>query len=221
MEASNKATKNYKALVDLSSEPKEGKKKKVVIQYNKYPKEMSGSTRVTSLKADKVTFDGDAFKQKATKTGEEFEISAGLVFRSIGYKGLGLPGLPFDADRGVVPNEKGRVLNTDGSQASGLYTSGWIKRGPSGVLGTNKPCSTETIKCLLEDTATLTPCSTPSTEAVLELLNSRGVRTVSFSDWKQIDQIEVERGQEIGKPREKFINREDIFVALDNSKVTQ
>jgi ferredoxin--NADP+ reductase len=221
MEASNKAKKNYNALVDLSKEPKEGKKKKVFVQYFKYPKEMVGDTRVTALKADKVVLEGEAFKQKAARTGEEFEIPAGLVFRSIGYKGLSLPGIPFDEDRGVIPNENGRVQHLDGTPAAGLYTAGWIKRGPSGVLGTNKPCSTETIKALLEDVASLTPCSTPSTDAVLELLKSRDVRTVSFEDWKVIENIENEKGQAIGKPREKFVTREDFFRALDAAKVAQ
>lgn len=221
MEESNKAKKNYNALVDLSKEPKEGKKKKVFVQYFKYPKEMVGDTRVRALKMDKVILEGDAFKQKAIRTGEEFEIPAGLVFRSIGYKGLGLPGVPFDEDQGIIPNEKGRVHNLNGSVVPGLYTAGWIKRGPSGVLGTNKPCSTETIACLLEDVASLTPCANPSTEAVLELLKSRNVRSVSFEDWKVIESLENEKGKEIGKPREKFVSREAIFSALDTAKVTQ
>lgn len=221
MEQSNKAKKNYNALVDLSKEPKEGKKKKVFVQYFKYPKEMVGDTRVTALRADEVELDGEAFNQKATKTGKEFEVAAGLVFRSIGYKGTSLPGIPFDEDRGVIPNEKGRVQNLDGSPAPGLYTAGWIKRGPSGVLGTNKPCSKETIDCLLEDVTSLTPCETPSTDAVLELLASRDVRVISFQDWKVIESLENEKGQAIGKPREKFVTRNEIFTALDTSKVTQ
>ena len=82
-------------------------------------------------------------------------------------------------------------------------------------------CSTETIKCLLEDVEGLAPCQNPSTDAVLELLKSRDVRVVSFEDWKVIESLENEKGQEVGKPREKFVSREDIFTALDTAKVTQ
>jgi ferredoxin/flavodoxin---NADP+ reductase len=212
---SNKSRKNYAALQELAKEPKDGKEKKVVIQYCKYPKYMSGTTRVESFTMDKVHLVGEAFKQKATPYGEEYTLNAGLIFRSIGYKGLGLPGLPFNEDWGIIPNEKGRVVDENKSPVSGLYTAGWIKRGPSGVLGTNKPCSKETIECLLKDVASLTPCPTPSTDAVFELLSSRNIRHVSFEEWKVIDEKEVENGQAVGKPREKFVTRDSIFSLLD------
>ena len=96
----------------------------------------------------------------------------------------------------------------------GLYTAGWIKRGPSGVVGTNKPCSEETVAHLLEDLETLSPCEQPDTQAVLDLLDQKGVKVFSFDDWQKIDAAEVERGQKIGKPREKFISVEEMLSAL-------
>ena len=211
---SNKSRKNYAVLQELAQKPKDGKSKKVFIQYFKYPKEITGTTRAESLKMDVVRLEGEAFKQRAVPTGEEFSVPAGLIFRSIGYKGTSLPGVPFDSKKGIIPNEKGRVTD-HGNVVSGFYTAGWIKRGPSGVLGSNKPCSTETIDCLLEDLPTLPACSIPSTEALFELLTSRGVRTVSFQDWKLIDQREVELGQAKGKPREKFTTQAEFFQTLD------
>lgn len=211
---SNKGRKNYAALQDLSQEPKEGKNKKVFVQYCKYPKEMKGNTRVESFIMDKVNLVGEPFKQKARPTGEEFTLNAGLIFRSIGYKGLAIPGIPFNSNWGVIPNVKGRIVDENKAPILGLYTVGWIKRGPSGVLGTNKPCSKETISCLLEDVAALTPCPIPSTDAVFELLESRNVRHVSFEEWKIIDEKEKENGAAVGKPREKFVTRDAIFSLL-------
>jgi len=213
---SNKARKNYAVLQELAKMPKEGKSKKVFIQYFKYPKEITGTTHAESLKMDVVRLEGEAFKQKAIPTGEELTIPSGLIFRSIGYKGISSPGVPFDTKRGVIPNQKGRVTDENGHVVSGFYTAGWIKRGPSGVLGSNKPCSTETIDCLFEDLPSLQACPTPSSDAVYDLLKSRGVRTVSFQDWKQIDSRETEIGKAKGKPREKFTTSEEIFQTLDS-----
>jgi ferredoxin/flavodoxin---NADP+ reductase len=213
---SNKNRKNYAALQELSQEPKEGKNKKVYVQYFKYPKEMKGNTRVESFIMDTVELVGEPFKQKAIATGEDFILPAGLIFRSIGYKGVAMPGVPFNASWGIIPNVKGRVTDENETPVLGLYTAGWIKRGPSGVLGTNKPCSKETIDCLLEDVQTLTPCTTPSTDAVFELLESRSVRYLSFDEWKIIDEKEIENGQSHGKPREKFVSRASMFSFLDS-----
>jgi len=93
-----------------------------------------------------------------------------------------------------------------------LYAAGWIKRGPSGVIGTNKPDSVETVQSLLEDMPNLQPCSNPDRNAVKELLNKKNIKFVSFADWKKIDAAEVANGQTAGKPREKFINVEEMLA---------
>jgi ferredoxin--NADP+ reductase len=217
-DASNKATKNMRALEDLAQLQQDKKKKAVFVEYFKYPKSLKGVERVTSLEADVVRLEGEAFNQKAVKTGDNWSIPAGLVFRSIGYKGKELPGVPFDSEKGVIPNDKGRILDTSNQPLLGMYTSGWIKRGPSGVLGTNKPCSTETVDSLLNDVSLL-PSPLLVTSDICDLLDSRGVRTVSFDDWKIIDAFEINNGKASGKPREKCVSREEIFSILDTQKV--
>jgi ferredoxin--NADP+ reductase len=93
--------------------------------------------------------------------------------------------------------------------------AGWIKRGPSGVIGTNKPCSVESVESLLADLDTLAPCAVPDSGALIALLSGRGVRVITFADWRRIDLAEVERGKERGKPREKFLSRQDMLSILD------
>jgi ferredoxin--NADP+ reductase len=101
----------------------------------------------------------------------------------------------------------------NGSPVAGLYVVGWIKRGPSGVIGTNKPDASETVKHLLADAPSLTAAPEPSREAVLDLLASRGVRVVSYAQWRAIDAAEVARGAAVGKPREKFVDVDEMLSA--------
>ena len=141
----------------------------------------------------------------------------GLVFRSVGYRGVALPGVPFDAKRGLIPNERGRVLSAAGAPPTpGLYVTGWIKRGPTGVIGTNKADSVETAKAMLEDAAsgaTLEPRSSDP-EALEGLIRARQPQAVSFADWERLDKIEIERGAPQSRPRVKFISVEDMLSAL-------
>jgi ferredoxin/flavodoxin---NADP+ reductase len=132
----------------------------------------------------------------------------------VGYRGVPVPGLPFDERNGVIPNRAGRVLDGDVT-LPGYYVAGWIKRGPSGVIGTNKPDGAETAASLLADVPVLTPSPEPSVEPVVALLRSRGVRPVSFDDWHVIDRAEQERGKAKGKPREKFTRIEEMLALLD------
>lgn len=97
----------------------------------------------------------------------------------------------------------------------GLYTAGWIKRGPSGIIGTNKADSDETVRHILEDIPRLTPCARRETRELLESLNKKGARVISFQDWKKIDAQEISRGQAAGKPREKFVTVPEMFAALN------
>ena len=150
-------------------------------------------------------------------TGRIEEVPVGLVFRSVGYQGVALPGVPFDDRRGVIPNDHGRVLAAAGGDpVPGFYTSGWIKRGPSGVIGTNKADSVETAKAMLEDAARgvlLMPRSGPA-GAFEALARARQPRLVSFDDWLRLDRIETERGAAVSRPRIKFTAVEDMLAAL-------
>ena len=154
---------------------------------------------------------------KAVPTGETETIPAGLVFRSVGYRGVSLPGLPFDESRGVVPNDAGRVTDASGTPIPGLYVSGWIKRGPSGVIGTNKPDAKETVASLAEDldAGKLPTPASPDPADVHELVTSRAGRFVSFEDWQRIDAHETEAGRAAGRPRVKVLSADEAFAALD------
>ena len=152
-------------------------------------------------------------KPKATSNFEE--LSAGLVFRSVGYKGVALAGVPFREDWGVIPNEKGRVLEA-GAAVKGLYCAGWIKRGPTGVIGTNKPDALETVEMMLEDAGKglhLEPASAAASAAE-SMVKSRKPSFVCYEDWKKLDALEVERAQGTERPRVKFTAVDEMLRAL-------
>lgn len=156
----------------------------------------------------------------AEPTADEELISTGLVFRSVGYRGVPLPGLPFDERLGVVPNRTGRVIDpATGAPIPGLYVAGWLKRGPTGVIGTNKPDAAETVRHLLDDVAAgrLPAPESPAETAVPALLAARGVRWLSCADWQRIDQLEREAGARCGRPRVKFTSLQAVLAALDAS----
>lgn len=203
-------------LEEIAKTAPAGKARRLNIEFCKGPVEIRGSERVESIVLEKNELTGEPFNIKARGTGELEEIPCGLVLRSVGYRGEPLPDVPFDEARAVFPNEKGRILTEDGSP--GLYVVGWIKRGPSGVIGTNKPDSIETVETLLGDLKNISPCGNPDTNSLLKGLRERGVRVVSYADWTQIDAAEVSRGQSIGKPREKFTRVSEMLAILDNSK---
>jgi ferredoxin--NADP+ reductase len=150
---------------------------------------------------------------RARPTGEEQRLPAGLVFRSVGYHGVALADLPFDERQGVIPNDAGRVLDRPGgSPRPGLYVAGWIKRGPTGVIGTNKPDAAETVASMLADRAAgqhLRPAA-PRREALEATLAERGSRFISYDEWCRLDEEEVRRGSSAGRPRVKLARHEEL-----------
>jgi ferredoxin--NADP+ reductase len=215
-EQDNSAARNLEILQEFAERvPSEDKPRRMHFKFLRSPVELRGDGHLQTMVLEKNRLEGDEpFKQKARGTGEFEELPIGLVFRSIGYKGLPIPGVPFDDRAGVVPNEEGRVTE-NGAVVPGLYVGGWIKRGPSGVIGTNKPDSLETVNHLIEDIASLPPCPEPSTEPIRQALAAAGVRVVSFADWKKIDAAEVEAGARVGKPRERFTRVSEMLALLD------
>jgi len=154
----------------------------------------------------------------ATGTGDYELIDATLVFRSIGYFGTPLSGVPFDDRLGVISNEHGRVTaGRGGAVIPRLYAAGWIKRGPVGLIGTNKADAKETVDQMLADldAAPIHHASAP--DQVLRLLRDRGVRLVSQADWRRLDALEVMNGEKRGKVREKFTTTESMLRALEAS----
>lgn len=168
------------------------------------PVALLGEERVETLRLERTAPDADG---EVVGTGELRELPADLVLRAIGYRGVRLPGVPFDAERGVVPNEAGRVRGPDGSACPGEYVTGWIKRGPIGVIGTNKSDAAETVAALLADL----PQLARHPEDPLQQLRLAGVRPTSFEDWLAIDAAEVERGEQTGRPRVKIEAWEELM----------
>ena len=141
-------------------------------------------------------------------TDERETLPCGLVFRSVGYHGVELPGVPFDARSGTIPNDDGRV-------EPGVYCAGWIKRGPTGVIGTNKKDAAETVQLLLEDAAAgrLEPKPGANAAAVDALLAERGVQVVEYHGWLEIDAVERAAGEKAGRPRVKLCTWDDLIAA--------
>jgi ferredoxin--NADP+ reductase len=149
---------------------------------------------------------------------EQFEeLPVDMVFRSVGYRGVQLPDLPFDEARGIIPNDAGRIVSSDtGEFERGLYVAGWMKRGPTGVIGTNKPDAAETVTAMVEDATAgilMEPDHTDSVQ-VERLVAERQPAFVSYDDWRHIDDVEIERGKPMERPRVKFTSTADIVSEL-------
>ena len=135
--------------------------------------------------------------------------------RSVGYRGVALPGVPFDERRAVIPNDGGRALDGSGEPVPGVYCAGWIKRGPTGVIGTNKKDATETVELLLADAreGRLPRVPEASAQAVDRLLAQRLVDVVPYPGWEAIDLVERERGEREGRPRVKLCTWDELLAA--------
>lgn len=206
--------KNVEILQKFAALGASSKRKKFFVRFLRSPVEIKGGGRVERVVFEKNRLEGEPGRQKAKGTGEKEEMACGLVFRSVGYHGLPTPGVSFDERAGVIPNQEGRVTES-GQVVPGLYAAGWIKRGPTGVIGTNKADSDETVRHIFEDIAQFTPAAQRDTGSLLESLKKKGVRVVSFPDWKRIDAREIARGVPAGKPREKFTSVAEMLSVLD------
>jgi ferredoxin--NADP+ reductase len=137
-------------------------------------------------------------------TGHFETIEVGSVFRSVGYKSLPLADVPFDEARSAIPHAEGRVLDACGQPVPGEYVTGWAKRGPSGIIGTNKSDSAETVSRLLADLAARPSYKESDPARILALLDERGVDCIHWADWLRLDDHEIELGREQGRPRVKI-----------------
>jgi ferredoxin--NADP+ reductase len=208
------AERNTQTLMRYSTQAPAGKSKRIHMLFLLSPTALFGTENVEAIELVKnELYKADDGTLRPRATSEKITLPIDLVFRSIGYKGVALPGVPFDERGGVIPNVKGRILNADKSVAVGEYAVGWIKRGPSGIIGTNKPDSQETIDQALEDAkagSSFTP-SAPSRAAVEGVLRERGVDFISFAEWQKLDEAEVANGTASGRPRVKFSRVDDML----------
>ncbi len=201
------AERNLAVLRELAAREPEGKPRRVVFRFFRSPVAILGEERVQGIELVRNELDAN---EKAVPTEDRETLSCGLVFRSVGYHGVELPGVGFDVASGTIPNEGGRV-------EPGVYCAGWIKRGPTGVIGTNKKDATETVELLLEDAAAgrLVPKPEASAAAVDTLLAERGVRVVEYAGWTAIDAAERAAGEKAGRPRVKLCSWEELLAAAE------
>jgi ferredoxin--NADP+ reductase len=210
---SNIVQRNVEILREFATHERSDKQKVVRLRFRVSPFAILGDERVEGIELVHNRLDpAGSGSVRAVATEEREVIPCGLVFRSVGYRGVGLPGVPFVESAGTIPNAAGRVLGEAGEPIPGLYCAGWIKRGPTGVIGTNKKDATETVELFLEDTRDgRLPQHAGGT--IDELLTSRGVQAVTYSGWEAIDALERARGEEHGRPRVKLSSWEELLAA--------
>lgn len=180
--------------------PESGKRKRVHFLFCAAPKEVLGGERVEGLRLERTRLEGG----RAIATGETFDIPCGAVVAAIGYRFDLIEGLPSDERTGVVANREGRVDD-------GLYVVGWARRGPTGVIGTNKHDGDRAAEQIQED---ITKGDKPGRPALEALLAERYLRWVSFADWQRLDAAEVAAAP-TGAPRRKLVRIEDMLAVLD------
>jgi len=200
------AERNMEVLRGFAQRAPAGKPKTIRFRFFLSPVEINGEERVEEV----VLVRNRLVDGKAVPTDEKIAIHCGLLVRSVGYRGVALPGVPFDDVRGTIAHEGGRVLD-----APGVYCAGWIKRGPTGIIGTNKKDATETVTLLLEDAAAgVLPHKPDATaEAVDALLAERGVEAVLYEGWAAIDELERTAGEKLGRPRLKLTSWDELLDA--------
>jgi ferredoxin--NADP+ reductase len=202
----DRARRNYELLQEYATRAPEGKARRIVLRFLVSPVAILGDERVEAIQIvrnELVEEDGGIV---ARPTGETETISCGLVLRSVGYLGVPLPGVPFDERRGVIPNTSGRV-----DDAERTYVAGWIKRGPSGVIGTNKKDATETVELLLADARDGKLGCVDSTRPLEELLDAKGVNYVEYAGWQAIDAAERAAGEPRSRPRVKLTSWDELL----------
>lgn len=204
-------------LRELSERPSRGHDRRIVFRFLVSPAEIVGKDRVTGVEVvGNELYRGNNGELRARATDEREVIPADVVFRAIGYQGVALPGVPFDPITATIPNDRGRVIDPLTGQARpGEYVAGWIKRGPNGIIGTNKPDAQETVEALVEDVRDQRLRREVLPALVFErFLAERQGEVVSFDDWKYLDAREVEKGEELGRPRLKFARVENMLRTL-------
>ena len=217
LEGDTNAQRNLAVLREYADREPEGKPKRLVLRFLRSPVALQGDDRVEAVELVRNRLEPDGRGGlRAVATDERETLSAGVVFRSVGYRGVALPDVPFDEERGTIRNERGRVLDEAGVQVPGVYATGWIKRGPSGVIGTNKKDATETVELLLEDAREgRVPHAGKTADDVDAFLDERGVRRVVYTGWASIDQHERGRGEPLGRPRVKLCTWDELLAAAE------
>lgn len=204
--------RNVEVLRGWAGGPAGGGERRIALRFFLRPVEVLGEGgRVTGMRFERTAPDG---RGGVTGTGAYEDVPAQLVLRSVGYQGVPLPGLPFDERKGTVPHAAGRVVRA-GRASVGEYVAGWIKRGPTGVIGTNRPCAKETVSSLLQDAGTL--ARREREQDPLEALRAAGLRPVEWPGWLAIETAEAELGRSLGRRSVKIPDWAGLLAAADRT----
>ncbi len=208
--ATNKTVRrNLETLQEWSTRSRQGRPRQIHLRFLLSPVAVHGTGRVEAVEFERNALDGSG---GVTGTGKQLTLGVQLLLRSVGYRGLPLPGVPFDERTGVIPHVAGRVQR-NGFPAIGEYVVGWIKRGPTGVIGTNKGDAKETVEQLLADVDALPRAHHREPDAIIAKLAQRGVGVVTWAGWEAIDAAEQALGVAAGRTRIKIADREALLIA--------
>lgn len=218
--ADRATTRKVEIIQSYAGRERSGKTRTLTIRFLVSPAELMGDEHgnvvgMRLVKNELYATDAGTLRSRATDESEELPVS--IVFRSIGYRGVPIPGVPFYDSWGVILNEAGRVIDPETrAHVTGEYTAGWIKRGPSGVIGTNKPDALETVKHMLQDlkAGELLKPACPSPQEFERLIRQRNPNLFTYEDWLRLDELEIARGSEQNRPRVKFTSEEEMLAAL-------
>ena len=211
--SSNQTKQVVKTLTDWTlRDPSEmTASRRIHLHFLHRPVAVLGEDRVTGLRTERTVLTGDG---SVAGTGQTHDWPVQAVYRAVGYFGSPLPGIPFDDVAGVIPNREGRVLDPTGDQVPGVYATGWIKRGPVGLIGHTKSDASETIRHLVEDAPQLVRAPERDPDAVVAFLAEREVEPVEWSGWMLLDAWERELGAPHGRERIKVVPREEMLEIM-------
>ena len=217
LEHDTNSRRNLDVLRDFAAREPSGQPATIRFRFLLSPAALHGDGKVEAIELVCNRLEERDDRLVAMPTEERETIACGLVFRSIGYRGVGLPDLPFDERRGTLRNDCGRVLGDDSDPVPRVYCAGWIKRGPTGIIGTNKKDAMETVALLLEDVheGRVAHKEEASAEAPETLLAERGVRAVLYAGWTSIDELERAAGEKLGRPRVKLRTWDELLEAAE------
>jgi ferredoxin--NADP+ reductase len=210
IDSNNQTRVMVKTLEELRSNEITGAKRRLHLHFFSAPVEiLEQDGKVAGIKIERTQLDGTG-NVKPTGEFREFPIQA--VYRAVGYFGSELSEIPFDEKAGVIPNDKGRVLDSDGKHIHGVYATGWIKRGPVGLIGHTKSDAIETIAQIIEDKNNWWQPASPSEDSITDLLTSRKIEFVGWPEWLRIDAEEKRLGEAQERERIKLVEREDFLT---------
>ena len=217
LETDTNSRRNIEVLREFAERYSSGKPTTIRFRFFVSPAAIHGEDRVEAIDLVRNRLGERDGRLVAVPTDERETIDCGLAFRSVGYQGVPLPELPFDERRATIRNNGGRVIGDEGEPLPGVYCAGWIKRGPTGIIGTNKKDATETVTLLLEDAreGRLVHKDEASAEAVEAALAARGARPVLYAGWTSIDEFERAAGEKLGRPRVKLRTWDELLEAAE------